>query len=392
MDFWNRATAIVGIGATEFSNNSGRSELSLALEACRAAIDDAGVDPKEVDGITRYAMDSNWEYVVAQGLGLKALRFQAATSSGGDMGPAGTVLLGAMAVAAGLCNYVLAFRALNERSGRRFGQSAVTGRIPSGSGDMAHIIPFGLASPGQWAAVRARRHMEEYGTESRHFGAISVACRRHANRNPRAFFHGRPMTLEDHQNSRMVSDPLHLLDYCLETDGACAALITSAERARDLKHPPAYVLSGAWGMNPAMTGFWGHHRHSLAAEPAVFQVASDLFGRAGVTPGDLRVAQIYDHFTPLVLMSLEALGFCGEGEGGSFVEDGRLEWPDGGLVINTGGGHLSEGYIHGMNHVNEAVRQVRGTSTSQVDGAGMCLFMSGLSPIHQMNNALILGR
>ncbi len=389
MDMWDK-TAIAGIGATEFSTDSHRSELSLAVEACRAAIEDAGVDPKDVDGITRFSGDSNSEYTVAQTLGIENLRYQASTSIGGSLGPGGTVLLAALAVATGACDYVLAFRALNERSGRRFGQSSAGAKVPSGIDNLAHVAPFGLVSPGQWAAVRARRHMHDYGTESRHFGEIAVACRKHANRNPKAFFHDRPMTIEDHQNSRMVADPLRLFDYCLESDGACAVLITSAERARDLRQPPAYIHSGAWGTAPAMSGLFGYHRYPAHEERGVRSMSEDMFGRAGLTPKDIRVAQIYDHFTPLVLISLEELGFCGPGEGGPFVENGRLEWPDGDLIINTGGGHLSEGYIHGMNHVLEAVRQVRGTSTSQVEGVDLVLNLGALPPNHQSNASFIL--
>ena len=390
-DFINNV-AIVGIGTTDFSANSGRSELSLALESCRAALDDAGVDASEVDGITRYSGDGNWEITVAQSLGIKDLKFQAATSIGGSLGPAGVVLLGGMAVAAGMCRYVLAFRALNERSGRRFGQSAVGARVQSTpGGDMAHMIPFGLTVPGQWAAVRARRHMHEHGTESRHFGMISVACRKHANRNPSAFFYDRPMTLEDHQASRVVADPLRLFDYCLESDGGAAVLITSAERARTLKQKPAYLAAGSWGGGPAMSGIFGYRRRSISEEPAITNMAQRLYDQAGITAKDIRVAQIYDHFTPLVLITLEALGFCKVGEGGPFAEGGRLEWPDGDLILNTAGGHLSEGYIHGMNLVCEAVRQTRGTSTSQVD-TDLSLFASALSPTNQCNVGFILRR
>ena len=387
---WNR-TAIVGIGATEFSTNSRRSEWRLAVEACMAAIQDAGVKPEEVDGIARYSGDSKWEYAIAQTLGMKALRFQAATSVGGNVGPGGSVLLAAMAVASGLCDYCLAFRALNERSGHRFGQSAAGVRIPSGAGDMAYMVPFGLTVPGQWAAVRARRHMAEFGTTSKHFGMIAVAARKHANRNPKAFFRDRPMTLEDHQASRMVADPLHLFDYCLESDGAAAVLVTSVERARSLKQKPALIASGAWGASPAMSGIMGARKYSIATEPAVADMAKDLFGRAGIKPKDVKVAQIYDHFTPLVLMSIEALGFCKVGEGGPFVENGRLEWPKGELILNTSGGHLSEGYIHGMNLVCESVRQIRGTSTSQVN-TELSLFQSALSPSNQSNASFILRR
>lgn len=391
MSMWDK-TAIVGIACTEFSTNSGRTELALALEACKAAAEDAGVPVEEIDGIARYSGDSNWEYVVAQNLGMKQLRFQAATSVGGNVGPGGTVLLAAMAVHSGLANYCLAFRALNERSGHRFGQSGAGARVPSGSGDMAYMVPFGLTVPGQWFAVRARRHMAEYSTKSTHFGMISVAFRKHANRNPKAFFHKRTLSLEDHQASRIVAEPLHLFDYCLESDGAAAVLVTTAERARTLKQRPAYIHSGGWGMSPSMSGLFGYHRNPIHEEPAIGAVAKEMFDRAGLKPKDIKVAQIYDHFTPGVLFSLEMLGFCKTGEGGAFVENGQLEWPNGNPILNTSGGHLSEGYIHGMNLVVEAVRQIRGTSTCQAPNAELSLFQSALSPSNQSNAAFILRR
>ena len=388
LNLWDKF-AIVGIGSTEFSANSGRSEFRLALEACKAAIDDAGLVPSDIDGITRFCADSSWEDQVAQTLGLQRLRFQAASSQGGNVAAAGTVLLAGMALASGLANYVLAFRSLNERSGRRFGQAAPVTRVPLAPGDQAYMVPFGLTVPGQRASLRARRHMHEYGTTSRQFGAISVACRKHANRNPKAMFHDRPMTIEDHQASRLIADPLRMFDFCLETDGACAVVITTADRARDLKHPPAYVLGGAWGTSPAMSSYMGHRRHTISHEIAISQMAEELFGRAGVTPGDIDVAQIYDHFTALVLMHIEGLGFCKAGEGGEFVQNGRLEWPDGELPLNTAGGNLSEGYIHGMNHVIEGVRQIRGTSTSQVEGAKLVLVDGALSTMNQSNAGLV---
>ncbi len=219
---------------------------------------------------------------------------------------------------------------------------------------------------------------------------VAVAFRKHANRNPAAFFHDRTLTLEEHQSSRMVADPMHLFDYCLETDGAAAVLVTTAERARALKQRPAYVHRGAWGMAPGMSGLLGDRRHPIDEDLAMRDMASDLFDRAGLRPTDIKVAQIYDHFTPLVLMSLEMLGFCQAGEGGPFVEDGRLEWPRGGLIANTSGGHLSEGYVHGMNLVCEAVRQIRGTSTCQVPDADLCLFAGALSPDVPTNASFIL--
>jgi acetyl-CoA acetyltransferase len=370
-----RETAVAGIGWTEFSKNSGRSELRLATEAIKNALDDAGLVPQDIDGYVTYEQDSNVPALIASNLGVRNLSFWSLTNPGGG-GACAAVSHAAMAVAAGMAEVVVCLRALNERSGRRFGQSAAPARI---GGRGAHYFPYGLVTPAQWVAIKARRHMHDYGTTSAHFGAIAVAARKHAQRNPNATFYGRPITLEDHQNSRMIADPLHLLDCCLETDGACAVVVTTLERAKDLKQPPVRILATAQGSGPGpaveiMTGYNGHR---IAAAPETKAMGETLFRRADVTAGDVDVAQIYDHFTPLVLMAIEALGFCGEGEGGPWLEGGRAEWPDGELPLNTSGSLLSEGYIHGMNLVLEGVRQVRGTSTAQVPNAQVSLVTAG---------------
>ena len=224
-------------------------------------------------------------------------------------------------------------------------------------------------------ALAARRHMHLYGTKSEHFGAISVACRTHAQTNPNAVMRGRPITLEDHQSSRIIADPLHLLDCCLETDGGAAVVITSTERAKDCKHKPIAIMSGAFG-----AGEWNTQRVVKNVEKPETEstvVGKVLFARAGITHGDVDVCFIYDHFTPLVLMAIEELGFCRRGEGGEFVSDGKLLWPNGSLPLNTSGGNLSEGYIHGMENVVEAVRQLRGQAINQVEDAEIAFVSSG---------------
>ena len=379
--------AIVGVGHTEYSRDSGRSEMSLAVEAIRNAIADAGLKPSDIDGIAKYSMDNNDPVEIAANLGIPALRFFAEVPYGGGGGPVGSVLLGAMAVATGMANYVIAFRAMNERSGRgtpRFGQAAVRKGAPGVSG---YLEPFGLFSPAQMVALAARRHMHLYGTKSEHFGAIAVACRTHAQTNPNAVMRGRPVTIEDHQNSRMIADPLRLLDCCLETDGGAAVVITSAERARDLKHKPAYIMGGAFG-----AGEWNAQRVVKNVEKPETEstvVAKALFARAGITHKDLDVCYLYDHFTPLVLMAFEELGFCKRGEGGPFVSDGKLVWPNGALPFNTSGGNLSEGYIHGMENTVEAVRQLRGQAINQVQDAQIAFVASGNGV---PNTAMILHR
>jgi acetyl-CoA acetyltransferase len=379
--------AIVGIGHTEYSKDSGRSEMSLAVEAIRNAIVDAGLKPTDIDGIAKYSMDNNDMIDIAANLGIPELHFFGEVPYGGGGGPVGSILLGAMAVTTGMANYVVAFRAMNERSGRgtpRFGQAAVRKGAP---GVNAYHEPFGLFSPAQMVALAARRHMHLYGTKSEHFGAIAVACRTHALNNPNAVMRGRPITLEDHQNSRMIADPLHLLDCCLETDGGAAVVITTAERARDLKHKPTYIMAGAFG-----AGEWNIHRVVKNVEKPETEstvVAKALLARAGIAHKDIDVCYLYDHFTPLVLMAFEELGFCRRGEGGPFVSDGKLLWPNGSLPLNTSGGNLSEGYIHGMENTVEAVRQLRGQAINQVKDAEVAFVASGNGV---PNTAMILHR
>ncbi len=367
--------AIVGVGHTEYSRDSGRSEMTLAVEAIRNAVADAGLKCSDIDGIAKYSMDNNDHVHLAANLGIPALRFFADAPWGGGGGPVGSVLLGAMAVATGMANCVVALRAMNERSGRgtnRFGLAQVRAGAP---GARAYVEPFGLFSPAQAVALSARRHMHLYGTKSEHFGAIAVACRTHAQTNPNAVMRGRPLTIEDHQSSRMIADPLRLHDCCLETDGGAAVVITSAERARDLKQKPVYILAGAFGAIDRNTQTMVKFIEYPRSESTV--IADELLARAGVAHKDIDVCFIYDHFTPLVLMAFEELGFCKRGEGGPFVSDGKLLWPNGSLPFNTSGGNLSEGYIHGMQNTIEAVRQLRGQAINQVRDAQIALVASG---------------
>jgi acetyl-CoA acetyltransferase len=280
----------------------------------------------------------------------------------------------------GQAETVLVFRALNGRSGQRYGLAPpeASGVRVGGNGSYDEFFaPYGLATPGQIFALIAQRHMIEYGTSEKDLGAIALACRARANTNPRAQMHGRPLTMDDYLASRMISRPLRLYDFCPETDGACAVVVTSTERARDLRQRPAIVRAVAQGSladpQPGLQ-YPVLMRERITELPAKV-VADTLYRRAGLGPGDIDVAQVYDCFTITVLLELEDFGFCAKGEGGAFVSSGEIEL-GGRLPINTGGGHLSEGYIHGMNHVVEGVRQIRGESSSQVPGAEVCLVTS----------------
>jgi acetyl-CoA acetyltransferase len=367
--------AIAGIGATEFSKESGRSELQLAAEACVAALKDAGLTPSDVDGLVTFTQDANAEIAVARELGVPELTFFSRVDYGGGAA-CGTVAHAAMAVATGQARTVICYRAFNERSGLRFGQAATAMAPGTGAMEFSWHLPYGLATPAAWVALQARRYMHDYGATSEDFGRVAVAMRRHAATNPRAWFHGRPITLADHQASRWVVEPLHLLDCCQESDGAVAIVVTSAERARDLPQPAVSITAAAQGSGPNQMMMFGYYETDLAALPAMGVVGRALWERSGLTPADVRTAILYDHFTPFVLMQLEELGFCPRGEAKDFVADGGIEL-GGHLPVNPNGGQLGEAYVHGMNGIAEAVRQVRGTSVNQVPDVTHVLVTAG---------------
>jgi len=373
----SRAAAITGIGATEFSKDSGRSELKLAVEAVRAALDDAGIAPAEVDGLVTFSMDSNAEIAVAREIGARELSFFSLIGYGGGAA-CGTVHQAAMAVATGAANVVVCYRALNERSGRRFGQVSVgAAQAATSSGiDNSWHYPMGLATPAATVAMAARRYMYVYGATSADFGMVAVADRRHAATNPAAWFFQRPITLAEHQESRWICEPLRLLDCCQETDGAVAVVITSLEQARSLKNLPVVITAAAQGSGLNQYTMTSYYRDDLTGLPEMGVVARQLWAQAAVAPSDIRTAILYDHFTPYVLMQLEELGFCNRGEARDFIAEGAIEL--GGLLpLNPHGGQLGEGYLHGMNGIAEAVRQVRGTSVNQVPGDGPVLVTAG---------------
>jgi acetyl-CoA acetyltransferase len=371
------AAAIVGIGATEFSKDSGRSELRLAAEAVRAALADAGLRPCDVDGVVTFTMDSNMEVAVARELGIPELRFFSQVHYGGGAACA-TVQQAAMAVATGMADVVVCYRAFNERSGHRFGRvSRAASAAPTSSGvDNGWSYPMGLGTPAATVAMFARRYMHVYGATSEDFGRVAVADRRHAATNPHAWFYQRPITLAQHQASRWVAEPLHLLDCCQESDGGVALVVTSTERARDLPQPPAVIRAAAQGSGPDQFIMTSYYRDELTGLPEMGVVARQLWAQAGVGPQDVQVAVLYDHFTPFVLVQLEELGFCPRGEARHFIADGAIEI-GGRLPVNPHGGQLGEAYIHGMNGIAEGVRQVRGSAVNQVDGVTHVLVTAG---------------
>lgn len=369
--------SIVGIGATEFSKDSGRSEMSLASEAVAAAIADAGLKPSDIDGMVTYSTDNNPDVEIARHVGIGSLRHFSRVHYGGGAA-CGTIVMAAMAVATGVADAVVCYRAFNERSGRRFGAGVqdLPNAATAERAQFSWTTPAGQLTPASWVAMVARRYMHLYGATSADFGRVAVAGRRHAANNPAAWFYNDPITLEDHQASRWIVDPLHLLDCCQESDGGQALVVTSAERARDLPNNPALIVAGAQGAGVDQWTMTSFFRDDIAQLPEMKVVADELWTSSGLTPADIQTAILYDHFTPYVLMQLEEFGFCGRGEAKDFIKDGALEI-GGRLPINTHGGQLGEAYIHGMNGIAEAVRQVRGTSVNQVDKVENVLVTAG---------------
>ena len=382
-------SAIAGIGATEFSKDSGRSELRLAVECVKAALDDAGLAPSEVDGMVTFTMETNPEIEIARSVGIGDLRFFSRIHHGGGAG-GGCVQQAAMAIATGVADVVVCYRAFNERSGHRFG-TGVQDRPPAPTTENSHFgwySPYGLLTPASWVAMFARRYMHEFGVTSEDFGRVAVADRKHAATNPAAWFYGKPITLEEHQSSRWIVEPLHLLDCCQESDGGQALVLTSVERARDLRQPPAVVRAAAQGAGEDQESMTSYYRDDITGLPEMGLVARQLWATAGIGPADVQTAVIYDHFTPFVLTQLEEFGFCGRGEAKDFVRDGNIEL-GGSLPVNTNGGQLGEAYIHGMNGIAEGVRQVRGTSVNQVDDVEHVLVTAGTGV---PTSGLVLGR
>ena len=365
-----RQAAIVGIAQLPFSKNIGMSEQRAAVLVIREALADAGITPDEVDGLVRYTWEETTEVEVARNLGIPNLRHYEAIDYGGGAGCA-TIGHAALAIATGAANVVVAWRARNRGSGPR---PWVTGpmEVP---GQAQFEVPFGLVRPVDLVALQTRLVMEATGLSSEDLGRVAVVIRGHAVNNPAALMR-KPMALDDHQASRMIADPLRLFDCCLETDGALAAVLVSADRAADCPHPPAYVVGAAQGTGPephVMAFYYGATRTTTPGK----YVADALWANTGLTAGDIQVAQIYDAFSPLVAISLEEYGFCPPGEAAKFIAEEGLSVDGGRLPVNTSGGSLSEAYVHGFNLISEGVRQIRGTSHNQVAGVEHVLVTSG---------------
>ena len=365
-------TAIVGIGQTSFGKGLEDSELSLACQAVSMALDDCGIAPSEVDGMASFTMEPNREVDVARNVGLGDITWFSQVGYGGGAG-CGVVTQAAMAVATGQAEVVVAWRARKRASKASRPWANVAQRLEDNS---QFSRPWGLLRPVDEIAILMRRYMHEYGATRDHLANVALAFRKHANRNPNATMYERTLSREEYMNGRWISEPLCLFDNCLETDGALAVVVVSAERAKDLPQVPAYVHAGAQGIPPQHNTMTNYFNDDPLMGPS-WAAAKQLWKYSDFGPDDVKVAQLYDAFSPLIPLSLEGYGFCGRGEGADFTDGGALEWPNGRLPTNTAGGGMSEAYVHGFNLVLEGVRQIRGTSTSQVENADVSLVTSG---------------
>ncbi len=362
--------AIVGIAQTEFAKSLDGSEKRLAVQVIRDALDDAGISPAEVDAFSSYTMETTAEVEIAKNIGASDVTFFSQIAYGGGGGCA-TIGHLAMAIATGQARVGVAWRSRKRGSGPRPWSAANVG-LPT---PLQWTRPFGLLRPADEIAMLTRRYMHEYGATRDHLANVALACRKHANMNPNAMMANKTLTRDDYMNSRWISEPLCLFDNCLETDGALAAVVVSADRAKDCKNIPVYIHSFGQGLpkqSQTMVNYWSED----PLKGPAWACAQQLWRHSDIRPQDIDVAQIYDAFTTLIPLSLEGYGFCNQGEGASFTEGGAIEL-DGRLPINTSGGGLSEAYVHGFNLINEGVRQMRGTSTAQVDGAKSCLVTAG---------------
>lgn len=370
----SRKPVIVGIGRTAYSRNSGRTPLAQAAEAARTALADAGMQPSEVDGVACYAMgDSAPGMAVAHAVGIDELHWNLELHGGGNFATS-VVTHSALAVEAGVCEAVLVFRSLNGRSGMRYGRAdggGAFGGLRVG-GERQFSAPHGYVTPPQWLALWCRQHQSRYGSTCEDLGQIAVTQRKHAVANPHAL-QRKPLDLDDYLAGRWINEPFRVYDCALEVDGAVAIIVTTEERARDLKQPPVRLLAhaeftghgGSMDQWPDYTTMYSHKAGPL------------LWERSGMSPDDVDVACMYDCFTYTVMATMEGFGLCEVGQVGRFFAEGRATY-GGDVVVNPHGGLISEGYIHGLNHTFEAVLQLRHQAGDrQVEGAETALVTAG---------------
>jgi len=368
-------TAIVGVAATDFSADSGRTEYSMACEVIKAAVDDAGLDLGEIDALVKDVADGIDPMYVQKATGIDNLLYASESQFGTC-----AMMNAVTALAAGLCNHVVYYRSINGASMRRAGTDFKAAKeTKDDSQDLLRYdfqSPFGLLTPEGAVAMTLRRYIADHDIDREALGWIPVVCSENASKNPHAAFCETPMTLADYAESAVRVDPMRAADCAPAADGALAIVLTSAERARDLAQRPAFVMSVAQGTSTNGEPLSSYNRADIAALPEMAAMADELFRVAGIDRGDVSVAQLDDRFAPFVAMQLEELGYCAKGEGVAFCEGGERIRMGGALPINTNGGFLGDGLIYGAN-VIEAVRQIRGTSPNQIDGAEIALVASG---------------
>lgn len=378
--------AVVGLGETTYYKRgaSPDPEFVLVVKAILAACADAGVDPTRIDGYSSYSNDRNLPARLHTAIGADALRFSNMQWGSGGGGAAASVGNAAAAIVAGYADCVVAFRGLAQGQFGRFGAGRGGRTI---SGEYALSVPYGIMSPAQMYAMRVTRLFHEHGVSPDTLKAIAMAAYHHAQQNPRAVMHGRPLTSEGYDTARWIVEPFRLYDCCLENDGAAAVLLMSAERARDVTDRPVYLL-GAQQSGPYRSGASVHNVPDYATSS--FKTgASRLFQQAGVTPADVDVVQSYENFTGGVVMSLIEHGFCTYDDANVVLTLDNLLAPRGRLPLNTSGGNLAECYMHGLGLVVEAVRQVRGDSPNPVPDVKVSFVNAG--PMVEVGSAAIFG-
>jgi len=374
-----RQAAIVGIGQTEFSRNYGRSEQQLAAEAVLAAVRDAGLSSSDIDGMLTFTLDPSDEVDVMRNLGVKEIKYSQRLPQGGAASVT-TLVHAKNAVESGMCDVMVIWRAMNERSNYRFGQPMVTiDPYAKSSTFVEWCLPFGAQTPATWEALSSGPYLHRYGVTSEDLGRVSVLMRKHAATNPAAWFFEKPITLEEHQQSRWIVAPwLHLLDCCQESDGGVALVVTRMDKAKDLAQKPARIIGAEYSFLYNHEIISDFYQGDLTRLEVSERVTERLTRSAGIAPCETDVAMIYDNFTPQIMRQLEAFGFCGPGEAKDYIADGNMEL-DGKTPLSPNGGLMGEAYIHGMNNITEAVRQIRGTAANQVANLETAFCCSGVS-------------
>ncbi|MEM9175420.1 MAG: acetyl-CoA acetyltransferase [Myxococcota bacterium] len=379
---------VVGVGESAYYKHGGSpdTEFQLACTAIKNAVADAGLELSDVDGLISYMDYRNSPLRLADALGLGDLKWSATPWAGGGNNSSATMHLADAAVSSGHAEVVVCFRALAQGQFQRLGSGAglMGGSAPEG---LAWGLPYGLMTPAQECALQTARWMHDHGVSQEALASVSLACYANAQLNPRAVRHGRPLTREDYHDSRWIVEPFHLFDCCMENDGAAAIVVTTPERAKDLPGKAVPILATAQAKGPEI-GIYAFQERWF---PSMYYegVAEQIWNRSGHKPADVDVVQMYENFTGPVLMALCEMGYCEPADVEAFVGDGRLEGPDAAVPFNTSGGNIAEAYIHGLEMVVEAVRQVRGDSTCQVRDVELSLAVGG--PGYAPGSAVLFG-